>query len=117
MVGDHRVGAFVQDHATRAFCGFARGIDLGIGGAFGGGFGQLGRDVGEEAGEFSGMGGSIDDSSQGSEGVSCTLPSGTSADCSFGPKDAYCEVTTPRSSLPARTTKSLLGDSTLQPLK
>ncbi len=64
-----------------------------------------------------GMGGSIDDSSQGSEGVSCTLPSGTSADCSFGPKDAYCEVTTPRSSLPARTTKSLLGDSTLQALK
>jgi hypothetical protein len=63
------------------------------------------------------MGGQIDDSSQGSEGVSCTLPSGTTADCSFGPKDAYCEVTTPGRSLPSRTTKGLLGASTLQPLK
>ena len=63
------------------------------------------------------MGGSIDDSSQGPEGVSCTLPSGTSADCSFGPKDAYCEVTTPRSTLPGRTVKGLLGTSELQVLK
>ncbi len=63
------------------------------------------------------MGGQIDDSSQGSEGVSCTLPSGTTADCSFGPKDAYCEVTTPGRSLPGRTTRGLLGASTLQPLK
>ena len=63
------------------------------------------------------MNGTIEEGSQSSDGLSCTLPSGTSADCSFGPKDAYCEVTTPRSSLPARTTKSLLCDSTLHALQ
>jgi hypothetical protein len=63
------------------------------------------------------MGGEIDDSSQGPEGVSCTLPSGISADCSFGPKDAYCEVTTPRTSIPTRTVKGLLGDATTQVMK
>lgn len=63
------------------------------------------------------MGGQIDDSSQSEDGVSCTLPSGTTADCAFGPKDAYCEVTTPGRTLTARTTKGLLGDTTLQPLK
>lgn len=63
------------------------------------------------------MGGQIDDSSQGPEGVSCTLPSGTSADCTFGGKDAYCEVTTPGRSIPSKTTKGLLGTSELQVLK
>jgi hypothetical protein len=63
------------------------------------------------------MGGEIDDSSQGPEGVSCTLPSGTSADCSFGPKDAYCEVTTPGRSMPTRVVKGLIGESALGVVK
>ncbi len=58
------------------------------------------------------MGGQIDDSSQGDSGASCTLPSGVHADCSFGPKDAYCEVTTPRSAPPAATITGLLGNLT-----
>ena len=58
----------------------------------------------------------IEDSTQG-EGVSCTLSNGTNIDCSFGPKDTYCEVTTPRSSVPTRTIKGLLGDSTVQVTK
>ena len=62
------------------------------------------------------QGGEIDDSTQG-EGVSCTLSNGTNIDCSFGPKDTYCEVTTPRSSVPTRTIKGLLGDSTVQVTK
>lgn len=64
-----------------------------------------------------GMGGTIEEGSQSSEGVKCTLPSGTSADCSFGPKDAYCEVTTPGRTIPARATKGLLGPSALAPVK
>ena len=64
-----------------------------------------------------GMGGSIDEGSGGEDSVQCTLPSGTTADCSFGPKDAYCEVTTPGRSLPSRTVKGLIGASELQVLK
>ena len=73
------------------------------------------------AGQFirncEGMNGTIEEGSQSSEGVKCTLPSGTTADCSFGPKDAYCEVSTPRATLPSRTIKGLLGTSELQVLK
>lgn len=70
------------------------------------------------AGQFirncEGMDGTIEEGSQSSEGVKCTLPSGTTADCSFGPKDAYCEVTTPGRTLPSRTVKGLIGASELQ---
>lgn len=63
------------------------------------------------------MGGQIDEGSGGENTVQCTLPNGTNADCSFGPKDAYCEVTTPRSSIPVRTIKGLMGDATTQVMK
>lgn len=63
------------------------------------------------------MGGQIDDSSQSEDGVSCTLPSGTTADCAFGPKDAYCEVTTPGRTMPTRVVKGLIGDSALGTVK
>jgi hypothetical protein len=64
-----------------------------------------------------GMGGTIDEGSGGEDTVQCTLPNGTNADCSFGPKDAYCEVTTPRTSISPKTAKGLLGASTVQVLK
>lgn len=64
-----------------------------------------------------GMGGTIEEGSQSSDGIKCTLPSGTSADCAFGPKDAYCEVSTPRATLPSRTIKGLFGTTELQVLK
>jgi hypothetical protein len=77
--------------------------------------------AGLTAGQFirncEGMNGTVAEGSQSSEGVKCTLPSGTTADCSFGPKDAYCEVTTPGRTIPGSATKGLLGSSVLAPIK
>ena len=68
-VGNHRVGAFVEDHAARPLGSLARGVDLGIGGAFGGGGGELLGDVEEETGKLPGMGGEDAALVQGSEEV------------------------------------------------
>ena len=43
------------------------------------------------------MNGAVEAGNTGPESIKCTLPSGTSADCTFGPKDAYCETSQPRS--------------------